>query len=483
MKKILIVLLSLLFVSAIVGCTNDSKNPEKLDGATLKQHISEILDDVSLSDLDKVEKLLPYMVEKAISYNRNYDDLEITDEYNDYLISGLQYLARLPQQTLSADEKNQYLAILENHIVNEELSAGKLEIYGWLYKNAVETLPTVTLDKNPQKKIGKWTEAEKAAAIQSADNYAKVIDKLADVKGLGDKVTTVLFSRDPLAMMIITVRTEKNHPGTAFSYELLDELADSPLKVLGYAEFFTGEERAHFFKCFPKTRNGLLAFHFMKVRLDPKSGKNLSIYAKLIPLAKTVADMEITPEFKALYEEFMESNGDFKNTSVQRELMTLIVGTDYSAIAVADLLTKPTDPVDGTYIMSVNPSGNKDFNKKSDNFNILKSYVDKNSFLKEAPLENAKYLIYVTYKNAKTNYFYREQGNKKAKKTWIKKLSGTLTIYDRTSGAKVATIPFSSKKSPKSVQYWDVDYYAVPNLELANDDFYTKLNAAIEKMK
>ncbi len=480
MRKIVLTLLSLVLLFTLTAC---GENIDKLDGPGLKKRIDQILSSEK-SEAQKGIELLPYLVSKAVTAESGSGNLLIAADFTDYMQDAVDLLNDIvAKKNIDDEQLKEFISGLNETIIKGKADEKQLHLYGYLLLKALGKLPKADLDKNPDKKIGKWDKDLIAEKKANATNYKKVIDKLAFDEVLLEKIPAALVTKDPLTAMALVMLTKDKNPNLVFSKELIKELAANPIHVLSYREFFDNPDK--FFSCIPLEADLAMTLYLMDLKMNDQAKKNLSIYANVFPLAKTILESEFAAEFKEVfldYRAYCEKNNLAPEAA---EIIKSFPSINYSGISVEQLLAKPIEVSPATYIMAVAPSGNKDLNRKDDNFEILKKYFKSHSSLEEAPLEYAKYLVVVSYKKSKTNSYYKDNSKNAPdkKKYTIYNFSGTLTIYDRTSGEKVKTINFAKVKAPKKATWTEVFAHNSPNLNIVKEEFYTQLKSYISDLR
>ena len=475
MKKILKLIISIVLIFEIVGCVSD---PESMKPDKLGKQITKIISNEKTSTVDKMIKVLPYMVDDAVEWDKATNKMVITnEEYFDYLGEGVDFIANIfINNELSEEERQEFSSRLAE-LINGKISENKINMYGNLFVLNSRTLSEPELLKSPDQNIGKWSTEEIKKVSDNGKTYVQMAKKFADNEELRADFYQSIERSDPLGTMVMWVDRRSNGEEVQFPSTLLKKLANNPLKVLSYVEFFTKKDRESFFACFPLEGDANLAMHFMNVRFNDRVKDNLDIYAKAYSMAANIAALDISDNYKAVYEEYTQYCIDKGITGSKEDLIKEFPSINYSGIALNKLLSSPVEALDSTYIIAISKSGSNTFNDRSDNYLALDRYIRNNSSLKEAPLEYAKYLIIANYKYSKTRYYYGKRKNR------VRKLSGTLTIYDRTNGNEVAKIPFSSKKAPKRIYTSDLQYYMWPSMERVKDSFYAKFKSTISNLK
>jgi len=228
--------------------------------------------------------------------------------------------------------------------------------------------------------------------------------------------------------------------------------------------------------------------HFLSVKLNEKVSGNINAYSAVSPLAKSIDDMEVSEDFQKILDEFNDFRDSNEMTLTAKQLMADFPSIDYSTIDIKYLLNSPLEAIGGTYILAVNPPGNKTANLKGPDYRAIYNSIKSNSNLEEAPLEYAKYLITVSYKYNKTNWRVGMDKPKVSWQVWYY-ITGTLIIYDRVTGEQVSKLSFSSPKKPtKNTMYYCYDSESclaaikedsTPNINKASSSFFTDFKQAI----
>ena len=476
MKRIIMVFLCILLLSSSFGCGGSSGN-EKKSPADLEKGISAVLAASDINDAQKALKIIPFMIDKAASWNDAAGGIVVTEEYQWALQGGVDFLKdKIIKGGLSDAENQEFITAVNVSLSKENFSPNKLEIYGFLFAKAASRLPAATLTKNPDLNIGKWKDAEIKRALEDGEQLFKLYNKLKGNEAVLAAFTEAVEKPDPLATMAMWVKAaEKND--VHFPSSLMERLADSTLKVLSYSQFFDGKAKNNFYKAFPQSGDTVLAMHLLRIKSDDRAAANVAIYSKMYPAAKSLLEDSFTPEFAKIFTEYQaycDSQGIILTADT---LIHNFPALNYSTFSAKELLRTPQDATSNTYILSMNPKGNKQVNWQGDNYKLFKKFLDKEG-LQEAPLEYAKYLITVSTKLKKTNFYFK--GTKP--RQWVYRLSGTVMIYDRVTGSRVAKLDFASPKVKKG-QSLIPELYAKPSINLVPQTFYDKLSAEIAKLR
>ena len=486
MKKFLISFISLLLVLTLAACGGSGSDAEGLSAENLQKKINEVLDSDKLNAVEKGLKILPFMVDKGTEWDYSNEKIKVLDDYQGFLDAGADYIDDILSYTgLSDSERKEFTDKLAD-MIKGNISSKKVALYGNVFVKTIKGVPGKPVLSNPDLNIGKWSDTDISEAQTNAKAYGDLYKKFVGNPDLLDNFVDITIDRDPVGLMVMYVNNKE-----AFPNSLLKKLGDNPLKVLSYAEFFSGKNKDDFFSCFPKEGDTGMALHFLNLKLNEKTKGNLDVYGKLYPQAASIARMDFSADFQKVLDEYTGYCQSHGIVASKEELYKTFSGINYSGIALKDLLTTPLDPQNNTYVLAVTKSGSKTTNDQSENYKIVKDYITSNSDYKEAPLEYARYVITVSWKHSKTRRSYKIRGIK-MKYVRMYKLSGTLKIYDRLDGTQKAKIGFSTPTKISSATRFFCDDassckealmpYCKPTLEKAKSDFYVKLKGALNKL-
>lgn len=470
MKKLIAITLSILLLFNVVGCSG--QNFDNLKPEDLKNKIAEIIENYNLTPVEKEMAILPYLVNDAVKYDPDSHSLVVTEDYRDALRDGIDYVesavygyyGEIENQANGREELSEKL--LES-MTSSNLQENQLGVYSYIYLLTIDLLSSKNNTHNPDNYINSWTESEISAVKSTANKYKSYFAKLSSNKSLSAQVHGALENYDPVAMMVYYVNTKKT-----FNDNLLSNLAYNPIKVLAYSKFFNQQQIASFYNAFPSDGNTALSLFFLKSKLADKTA-NLRIYAKTNSIASSILSMNIDSSFSPILQDFV-TNYEKTAKPLKDVAFDAFADINYSTISTSELLSAPIDALPATYVIAVNPKGNKTFNTQPEIYTQIQNYISSNSSLTAAPLEYARYLIVASYKYKKTRYYYKYKGKKR-----IYKLSGTLYVYDRVSGARLNKISFASKGAPKRIYVSEIPYYVRPNMDRVKDAFFVSFRSAL----